>query len=195
MLSKNANVGVDKIYFILCREGKKMIITKAHGSGGASTSALIEEIFVKEFDNEILSELEDSALVDGSKKLAMTTDSFVVTPIEYPGGDIGRLAVCGTVNDLLMRGAKPKYLTCGFILQEGADTEIIKRIVASMAKTAREADVKIVAGDTKVIEGNGGILINTAGVGFVDENIDISSKKIKEGDSVIYPPQIHTLSS
>lgn len=162
-----------------------MIITKAHGSGGASTSALIEEIFVKEFDNEILSELEDSALVDGSKKLAMTTDSFVVTPIEYPGGDIGRLAVCGTVNDLLMRGAKPKYLTCGFILQEGADTEIIKRIVASMAKTAREADVKIVAGDTKVIEGNGGILINTAGVGFVDENIDISSKKIKEGDSVI----------
>ena len=162
-----------------------MIITMAHGSGGAATSELIDEIFVKAFDNKVLTELEDSAVVDGSSKIAMTTDSFVVTPIEFPGGDIGRLCVCGTVNDLLMRGAMPKYLTCGFIIQEGADTEVLKKIVKSMADTAREAGVNIVAGDTKVIEGNGQIVINTAGVGFVPENIDISARNIKPGDVII----------
>lgn len=162
-----------------------MIITMAHGSGGAATSELIDEIFVKAFDNKVLTELEDSAVVDGSSKIAMTTDSFVVTPIEFPGGDIGRLCVCGTVNDLLMRGALPKYLTCGFIIQEGADTEVLKKIVKSMADTAREAGVNIVAGDTKVIEGNGQIVINTAGVGFVPENIDISARNIKTGDVII----------
>jgi len=162
-----------------------MIITMAHGSGGAATSELIDEIFVKAFDNKVLTELEDSAVVEGSGRIAMTTDSFVVTPIEFPGGDIGRLCVCGTVNDLLMRGATPKYLTCGFIIQEGADTEVLQRIVKSMAATAREAGVTIVAGDTKVVEGNGQIVINTAGVGFVPENIDISAKNIRPGDVII----------
>lgn len=162
-----------------------MIITMAHGSGGAATSELIDEIFVKAFDNKVLTELEDSAVVEGSGRIAMTTDSFVVTPIEFPGGDIGRLCVCGTVNDLLMRGATPKYLTCGFIIQEGADTQVLQKIVKSMADTAKEAGVNIVAGDTKVVEGNGQIVINTAGVGFVPEGINISAKNITAGDVII----------
>ena len=163
-----------------------MIITMAHGSGGASTSELIDEIFIKEFGTpDHKKELEDAAVVEGAGRLAMTTDSFVVTPLEYPGGDIGRLAVCGTVNDLLMRGATPKYLTCGYILEEGLDSELLERVVHSMAETAREAGVEIVAGDTKVTEGNGGLIINTAGVGFVPEDVEISSTRIKPGDAVI----------
>ena len=162
-----------------------MTITMAHGSGGAFTSELIDEIFVKEFDNETVKELEDCAVVPGNSKIAMTTDSFVVNPIIFPGGDIGRLCICGTVNDLLMRGATPKYITCGFIIEEGADSEILKTIVKSMAATAKEANVKIVAGDTKVIEGSGGIMINTAGVGFVGDGIDINSKRLTNGDVII----------
>lgn len=163
-----------------------MIITMAHGSGGASTSELIDEIFIKEFGTpDQKKELEDAAVVAGASRLAMTTDSFVVTPLEFPGGDIGRLAVCGTVNDLLMRGATPKYLTCGYVLEEGLDSNVLERIVHSMAETAKEAGVKIVAGDTKVVEGNGGLIINTAGVGFVPEELEISSVKIQPGDAVI----------
>ena len=120
----------------------------------------------------------------------MTTDSFVVDPVFFPGGDIGRLAVCGTVNDLLMSGAIPRYLTCGFILEEGVDTQDLKRIVDSMAKTAQEAGVVIVAGDTKVVEGNGGIYINTAGVGFVPENIRISASACEADDVILVSGQL-----
>lgn len=162
-----------------------MKITMAHGSGGKATGELIQEIFASQFDNPVLSQMEDAAVVAGNSKIAMTTDSFVVEPLEFPGGDIGRLCICGTVNDLLMRGAVPKYLTCGFILQEGADTEDIRRIVASMAATAKEAGVIIVAGDTKVIEGNGGMTINTAGVGFVADDTDITASRCMPGDAVI----------
>lgn len=162
-----------------------MKITLSHGSGGKSTGELIGSIFAKHFDNPILKMMEDSAVVDGSSKIAITTDSFVVTPLFFKGGNIGRLAVCGTVNDLLMRGAKPKYLTCGFILEEGADTDDLEIISKSMADTAKEAGVIIVAGDTKVIEGNGGIYINTTGVGFVDNKTEINSTKLQEGDCVI----------
>ncbi|MCR5201661.1 MAG: hydrogenase expression/formation protein HypE, partial [Lachnospiraceae bacterium] len=162
-----------------------MIVTMAHGSGGRATSELIDEIFINEFDNVILSELEDSAVVEGNGRIAMTTDSFVVDPLKYNGGNIGRLAICGTVNDLLMRGATPKYITCGYIIEEGADTELLREVARSMAETAREAGVIIVAGDTKVIEGNGGMYINTAGVGFVEEGINISSKQCKKGDVII----------
>ena len=161
-----------------------MKITLSHGSGGKATTELIESIFAKHFSNPVLNLMEDSAVVDGSKKIAITTDSFVVTPLFFKGGDIGRLSVCGTVNDLLMRGAKAKYITSAFIIEEGADTDELERIVESMAKTAKEAGVIVVAGDTKVIEGNGGIYINTAGVGFV-ENDSISAYNIKNGDSVI----------
>ncbi len=143
-----------------------MKITMVHGSGGKETSELITSLFVKYLGNPVLARLEDSAVVPGAPVIAMTTDSFVVTPLFFPGGDIGKLAVCGTVNDLSMSGAIPKYLTCGFIIEEGAETGQLEQIVRSMAKAAQEAGVIIVAGDTKVIEGKGGIYINTAGVGF-----------------------------
>ncbi|MCH5320519.1 MAG: hydrogenase expression/formation protein HypE [Eubacterium sp.] len=162
-----------------------MKITLAHGSGGKSTADLISSVFAKHFSNPILNMMEDSAVVDGSSRIAVTTDSFVVTPLIFKGGDIGRLSVCGTVNDLLMRGAVPKYITAAFIIEEGADTETLEIIAKSMAKTAAEADIDIICGDTKVIEGNGGIYINTTGVGFVKESTDIVSTNLREGDAVI----------
>ncbi len=162
-----------------------MKITLAHGSGGKSTTELIDKIFAKHFANPILNMMEYSAVVDGNSKIAVTTDSFVVTPVIFKGGDIGRLSVCGTVNDLLMRGAKPKYITSAFIIEEGADSELLEQIVKSMAETAMEAGVTVICGDTKVIEGSGGIYINTTGVGFVKESTDIVSTNLREGDAVI----------
>ncbi|MBR1669987.1 MAG: hydrogenase expression/formation protein HypE [Butyrivibrio sp.] len=166
-----------------------MKITMAHGSGGESTSKLIRDVFSKHFDNEYLSKLEDSAVVPSSEMIAMTTDSFVVTPLEFPGGDIGRLSVCGTVNDLLMSGSVPKYITCGCILEEGLDISLLNRVIASMAKTAKEAGVLIVTGDTKVIEnrgGEGGLIINTSGVGLIpDVHIIPSPSLLSDGDVII----------
>lgn len=162
-----------------------MKITMAHGSGGKATSELISDIFSKSFHNPVLSRMEDSAVVPGAQTIAMTTDSFVVTPVFFPGGDIGRLSICGTVNDLLMSGAEPKYLTCGFIIEEGAESADLERIAASMAETAREAGVCIVAGDTKVIEGKGGVCINTSGVGFVPQGRSVSSSNCALGDAVL----------
>lgn len=161
-----------------------MKITLAHGSGGKYTSDLINSVFENSYGNDILAKMEDSAVVDGYKKIALTTDSFVVTPLFFKGGDIGRLSVCGTVNDLLMRGAVPKYITSAFIIEEGADTDDLKRIAQSMAETAKEAGVIVVAGDTKVIEGSGGVYINTTGVGFVEDD-SISSSNCKAGDKII----------
>lgn len=161
-----------------------MKITLSHGSGGKATSELIDQIFARHFSNPILNMMEDSAVVDGYGKIAITTDSFVVTPLFFKGGDIGRLAVCGTVNDLLMRGAVAKYITSAFIIEEGADTDTLEAIASSMAKTANEAGVCIVAGDTKVIEGNGGVYINTTGIGFAN-NENIVSTNLQDGDCVI----------
>ncbi len=162
-----------------------MKITLAHGSGGKATSDLISSVFAKHFSNPILNMMEDSAVVNASKKIAVTTDSFVITPLIFNGGDIGRLSVCGTVNDLLMRGATPKYITSAFIIEEGADTDTLNTIVKSMAQTAQEAGVTVICGDTKVIDGKGGIYINTTGVGFIDESTNIVSSNMQEGDSVI----------
>ncbi|MBE5822701.1 MAG: hydrogenase expression/formation protein HypE [Butyrivibrio sp.] len=166
-----------------------MKITMAHGSGGESTSKLIEDVFAKYFNNEYLSELSDSAVVPGAGKLAITTDSFVVTPIVFPGGDIGRLSVCGTVNDLLMSGAIPKYITCGCILEEGLDREVLEKVIRSMAETAKEAGVLIVTGDTKVVEKHSdvsGLIINTSGVGFIPEDLDVPGpSKLEDGDKII----------
>lgn len=162
-----------------------MKITLSHGSGGKSTNELIDKIFAHHFSNPILNMMEDSAVVEGNSKIAITTDSFVVTPLVFKGGDIGRLAVCGTVNDLLMRGATPKYITSAFIIEEGADTDTLEAIVKSMAQTAKEAGVIVVAGDTKVIEGSGGVYINTTGVGFVKESTDIVSTNLRQGDAII----------
>ena len=171
-------------YFAI-EEGIMDKIIMEHGSGGRATGELISEIFEQAFSNEVLSQMEDAAVVPGSGRIAMTTDSFVVTPLTFPGGDIGRLCICGTVNDLLMRGATPKYITCGFILEEGADIEQLKQIAASMADTAAEAGVTIIAGDTKVIEGAGGVYINTTGVGFVPENVDIKAPNSRPGDVIL----------
>ena len=161
----------------------------AHGSGGESTSRLIEEVFAKHFHNEYLSKLEDSAVLPGAGRIAFTTDSFVVTPVLFPGGDIGRLSVCGTVNDLLMSGAKPMYITCGCVLEEGLDIDALDKVIASMAATAEEAGVKVVTGDTKVIENKGGepgLIINTSGVGFIPEDLETPGpSKLEDGDVII----------
>lgn len=161
-----------------------MKIDISYGSGGKQTSNLINDIFLKHFDNRILNKLEDSAILNCKGKIAYTTDSFVVTPLFFNGGDIGKLSVCGTVNDLLMMGAIPKYLTTGFIIEEGAEIETIDKIAQSMAKAAKEAKVKIVAGDTKVIEGKGGVYINTSGIGEVVKN-GVSIKNCRIGDVII----------
>lgn len=162
-----------------------MKINLSHGSGGKSTSDLVEGIFAKHLSNDILSQMEDAAVLTVSGKIAFSTDSFVVNPVFFPGGDIGKLAVCGTVNDLLMMGAVPKYFTAGFILEEGLDTEDLERIVVSMSKAAAEAGVQMVAGDTKVIEGNGGLYINTSGIGEIPESRTISASRCKDGDVVL----------
>ena len=160
-------------------------ISMVHGSGGAATSELIGSIFAKEFSNDTLNQMEDAAVVAGSARIAVTTDSFVVTPMCFPGGNIGRLCICGTVNDLLMRGAKPKYITCGFILQEGMEVSVLEEIVHAMAETAREAGVEIVAGDTKVVNGAGECYINTTGVGFVPAEREVSAGRVQDGDVVL----------
>jgi hydrogenase expression/formation protein HypE len=175
-------------------------IILSHGSGGKLSHDLVESVFLPLFDNDILGKMDDSAsfaLLDGHKSLkghhlaegrmAFTTDSFVVNPIFFPGGDIGRLAICGTVNDLSMVGAIPLYLSAAFILEEGFPISSLRRIVKSMARTIREAGVKIVTGDTKVIErhGIGGLFINTAGVGLLDDRMNISGSNAQPGDAII----------
>lgn len=163
-----------------------MKIEMAHGSGGKSTNELIGGIFGKYFGNEILNRMDDAAILElGSSRIAFTTDSFVVKPLFFNGGDIGKLSVCGTVNDLLMMGAVPKYLTCGFILEEGLEITQLERIVRSMKEAADEAGVVIAAGDTKVVEGSGGLFINTSGIGIVRKGTDISARNARPGDAVI----------
>ena len=152
------------------------------------TRRLIEDVFAKQFDNPLLRQLHDGATFDvGGARLAMTTDSYVVQPLFFPGGDIGSLAVFGTVNDLAMCGARPLYLTTGFILEEGLSIEILKRVVASMQRCAEEVDVQIVSGDTKVVErGRGdGLYINTAGIGVVEHTLAIGPKSIRPGDVIL----------
>ena len=160
-----------------------------HGSGGLMTQKLIHEVFMKHFDNEWLRAEGDSAIVESThKKIAFTTDSYVINPLFFPGGDLGKLAVCGTVNDLAVTGARPGYLTAGFIIEEGFSFESLEAIVKSMKAEADNAGVCIVAGDTKVVEKGKAdqIFINTSGVGFVD-NLHSSlagGGLIKDGDVV-----------
>lgn len=164
-------------------------ITLAHGSGGEETHKLIESLFYKYFDNDILLQKNDSSVVDRiSGNIAITTDSFVVNPIFFPGGDIGKLSICGTVNDLSVSYAKPLYITVGFIIEEGFSINALEEIVKSMKKTANYANVKIVAGDTKVVEKGkcDKIYINTTGIGLIKDKSHIMSKNnIKEGDKII----------
>ncbi len=163
-------------------------ILLAHGSGGTMMKELIEDLFVAEFGDEVLLRMDDAAsLPFGGARLAFSTDTYVVHPLFFPGGDIGRLAVCGTVNDVATSGATPLYLSVGFILEEGMPVEELKRILASMRDAAAEAGVRIVTGDTKVVErGHGdGVYINTAGVGALPEGIDLSGSNCRPGDVVL----------
>lgn len=161
-----------------------MKIDMSYGSGGKQTGNLINEVFLKHFNNKTLNRLEDAAVLNIGGKIAYTTDSFVVTPLFFRGGNIGKLAVCGTVNDLSMMGAIPRFLTAGFIIEEGADLDTIEEIARTMAATVKEAGVKIVAGDTKVVEGSGGVYINTSGIGEIQKS-GISISACKPGDAII----------
>lgn len=162
-----------------------MKITMAHGSGGKTSAELMSSIFGKYFKNSVLDKMEDAAVLELNGKVAFSTDSFVVTPVIFKGGDIGKLSICGTVNDLLMMGAEPKYITCGFILEEGLDIDTLERIVASMAAQAAAAGVMIVAGDTKVVEGSGGLYINTSGIGIIPRDRDVSAANCRPGDKIL----------
>ncbi len=168
-------------------------ITLAHGSGGKAMHDLIDDIFIQNFNNPILAELEDQAtlnlahLLQQGDRLAFTTDSYVVDPLFFPGGDIGKLAVNGTVNDLSVGGAKPLYLSCSVILEEGFPVETLQRIALSMKIAAQTAGVQIVTGDTKVVHRGAAdkIFINTAGIGVIHPNFHISHRHIQPGDVVI----------
>ena len=167
---------------------KDELVTLAHGAGGKATQVLVEALFLAELRNPVLEPLGDAALFqqDGAR-LAFTTDSFVVKPLFFPGGDIGELAVNGTVNDLAVAGARPLHLSAGFIVEEGFPTADLRRIAASMGAAAREAGIQIAAGDTKVVErGKGdGLYVNTAGLGVVEREPELSPTLIRPGDRLL----------
>jgi hydrogenase expression/formation protein HypE len=160
-----------------------------HGSGGRMSQDLISRVFLPHFENPALCLLDDASVVQpGSEtRLAVSTDSHVVWPLFFPGGDIGKLAICGTVNDIAMVGAAPLFLTAGFILEEGLDLEILINVVESMKSAAAEAEIRIVAGDTKVVQKGkaDGLYINTTGVGIVAPEIHISGSNARPGDLII----------
>lgn len=161
-----------------------------HGSGGTMMKRIIDEVFFEAYADEELLEGNDAASLPApaaGERIAYSTDSFVVTPHFFPGGDIGRLAVCGTVNDVATSGAVPKYLSCGFILEEGFPVADLKRICKSMAEMAKEAGVHIVTGDTKVVNRShgDGVFINTSGIGFIPEGVNLSGAFCKPGDKIL----------
>ena len=162
-------------------------ITLAHGAGGKQTSALIHEIFAKYFDNPFLTADDAAVLPRPGRKIAMSTDGFVVSPAFFPGGNIGELSICGTVNDLTCMGAKPLYLTCAFIIEEGLETAKLDQIAKAMAETAQKVGVVLVAGDTKVV-GKGQadqVFITTTGVGELLSGVQLAGAEAKPGDAVL----------
>jgi hydrogenase expression/formation protein HypE len=168
-------------------------ITMAHGGGGRAMRELIERLIVPAFDNPLLAGLEDQAriglkgLAEIGDRLAFTTDSYVVSPLFFAGGDIGKLAICGTVNDLAMSGAVPLFLSCGLIIEEGLATADLERVLASMSAEARLAGVQVVTGDTKVVNRGAAdrLFINTAGIGMVAAGIDIAATRARPGDAIL----------
>ncbi|MGD0742568.1 MAG: hydrogenase expression/formation protein HypE [Acidimicrobiales bacterium] len=163
-------------------------ITSSHGAGGRAAHGLVEELFLKAFRNPLLEPLEDAATLDlDGSRLAFTTDSFVVSPLFFRGGDIGDLAVNGTVNDLAVTGARPLYLSAGFILEEGFPIKDLRRIVASMAAAAERAGVQVVTGDTKVVQRGkaDGCFVNTAGIGLFEREVQLSATRARPGDAVV----------
>jgi hydrogenase expression/formation protein HypE len=167
-------------------------VTIADGNGGEENNALIRDIFYKHFENEILARSEDAAVIEDGK-LAFTTDSFTVSPLFFPGGDIGKLAVCGTCNDLAMMGAKPKYLTCSVIIEEGFETEVLERIVESMKTELVINGAVVVSGDTKVVPKGSvdKLFINTTGIGEI-EHAGISASALREGMRILVSRDIGT---
>ena len=162
------------------------IITLDYGSGGKKTSRLIEKMIVPALENPALSALGDGAVLQGGETLVFSTDSFVVDPIFFPGGDIGKLSVCGTVNDIAVCGAEPKYLSCSFIIEEGLELSTLEKIVDSIRRQCDKAGVQVVTGDTKVVEKGRGdkIYINTAGIGIM-KHPGLGCEKIQSGDAVL----------
>jgi hydrogenase expression/formation protein HypE len=168
-------------------------VTLAHGGGGKAMKDLIDDVFARAFDNPLLAPMEDQARMElralsaMGDRLAMTTDSYVVTPLEFPGGDIGKLAVCGTVNDLAVGGAKPLYLSCAVIIEEGFAVERLRRVATSMAETARAAEVCIVTGDTKVVTRGAcdGLFITTTGIGVIPQGRMLGADKARPGDRIL----------
>jgi hydrogenase expression/formation protein HypE len=169
------------------------MVTLAHGGGGKAMKDLIDDVFVRAFDNSKLMPLEDQARFDLAElaaygdRLAFTTDSFVVDPLFFPGGDIGKLAVCGTVNDLAVGGAKPLYLSCAAIVEEGVTIDLLRRVAGSMARTANEAGVEIVTGDTKVVQRGAcdKLFLTTTGIGVIREGVILGAHLARPGDVVL----------
>ena len=165
------------------------LVTLAHGSGGKATQTLVEGLFAEELSNPVLERLEDAALVEleGGARLAFTTDSYVVRPLFFPGGDIGELAVNGTVNDLAVSGARPLALAAGFVLEEGLPVRDLRRIASSLARAADAAGVSVVAGDTKVVErGKGdGLYVTTTGIGLLPAHVRLGAEHVRPGDRVL----------
>lgn len=167
-------------------------ILLAHGSGGRLMHGLIKELLLKKLGNSILNELSDAARINYKDKIAFTTDSFVVSPLEFPGADIGKLAVCGTINDLVMMGAVPEYLSLALIIEEGLDYGILEKIVSSMQAQAKRSGVEFVTGDTKVVERGAcdKLFINTCGIGRLVKNRSLSLKNIVAQDKIILTGRI-----
>lgn len=172
---------------------RRPTVTMAHGGGGKAMHDFIDEVFVAAFDNELLAPLEDQARLDlamlarHGDRLAFTTDSYVVSPLEFPGGDIGKLAICGTINDLAVGGAIPLFSSCAVIVEEGVPVELIRRIARSMAATAAAAGVQVVTGDTKIVERGAcdKLFINTAGIGVIRTGVQLGVDRARSGDVVI----------
>ena len=167
---------------------KDELVTLAHGAGGKATRALVEQLFLEELSNPLLDPLGDSALLElNGSRLAFTTDSYVVTPIVFPGGDIGELAVNGTVNDLAVAGARPVALSAGFVIEEGFEVARLRELAASMARAAERAGVPVATGDTKVVERGkaDGLYVNTAGLGVVPPGVELGAGRVRVGDRVL----------
>ncbi|MEK7251235.1 MAG: hydrogenase expression/formation protein HypE [Bacteroidota bacterium] len=188
---ENINVELGLACPVPITEYKNVLL--AHGSGGKLTHQLIQKMFLSQFKNEFLEPLHDGAVFNlNGARLAFSTDSYVVSPIFFPGGDIGELAVYGTVNDLAMCGAKPMFISAGFIIEEGLPMDDLWRIVTSMQRAAERANVMLVTGDTKVVDRGKAdkIFINTSGIGIVQDGVDINPKNIRVGDKIILSGQI-----
>lgn len=174
-------------------EGERIVA--GHGAGGRLMHRLVREVFLRHFGSKVLARLDDAGVISlRGQRLAVSTDSFVVQPLFFPGGDIGKLAVCGTVNDLAVVGARPCCISVGFILREGLELSVLERVCRSLGRTARSVGVEIVAGDTKVIERgeDSGLYINTTGIGLVSAGLELGPGSVRPGDNIVLSGELGT---